>query len=399
MRGRLDSGKSERIAESEWVEIEAVEIEALAPGADLPEGTRRREGSSARGCRTTGDVQRIEESEMAETEPLTPGADMSGPRWRDDTLHVAPPEEAAPELPGCRPIRLTRDDLEDFEGRLEYWEASTETAWVVAEPTSAGHEGPARRLGRLAELIAAVRGSPIESYGSMDLVLLDEHGKWRRMMQADETLYLHPGRAHIPEVRLVVGEHDLPDVTLEVDYSTDVRSGKLGLYKRWGFPEIWVEVPARYRTRRRPGLTIHVREGDGYREAPESRAFPGWTAAEIHTALARKPLSAETHRVLERVGRRLGAREGTGPDDSPLMRSLRDEARASVLAEAVRSVLRGRGIGMPAGLAGEIPSWSGVSQHALISAAMSCEDEADFRARLRNMQAPEDGGGDWPSSE
>ena len=101
--------------------------------------------------------------------------------------------------------------------------------------------------------------------------------------------------------------------------------------------------------------------------------------------------------MLERVGRRLGAREGTGPDDSPLLCSLRDEARAdaraAVLAEAVRSVLRERGIGMPAGLPDEIASSSGVPQHALISAAMSCKDEADFRARLRKMQAPEESGG------
>ena len=116
-----------RTAESEWVEIEAVEIEPLAPGADLPEGTRRR-SSGTRGYRTTGDMQRIEESEMAEAETLAPGADTSGPRWRDDTPRVTRPEEAAPEFPGCRPIRLTRDGLEDFEGRLEYWEADSETA-------------------------------------------------------------------------------------------------------------------------------------------------------------------------------------------------------------------------------------------------------------------------------
>ena len=331
---------------------------------------------------------------MAEIEPLAPQADIAGPRGRGDPPCAATPVEAPPEFPGCRPIRLTRDGLEDFEGRLEYWEASSETAWIIAEPTSAAHERPTRRLGRLAELIAAVRGSPIESYGSMDLVLLDEHGKWRRLMQADETLYLHPGRAHLPEVRLVVGEHDFPDVVLEVDYSTDVRRGKLGIYQRWGFPEIWVEVPARYRARRRPGLTIHVREADGYREVGESRAFPGWTAAEIHTALARKPLSEETHRVLERVGRRLGAREGTGPDDSPLMRSLRNEARADALAEAIRGVFRARGIAMSAGLAKETATWSGVSQETLVSAAISCEDEADFRARVRRDRAPDDEGRD-----
>ena len=336
----------------------------------------------------------VEENEMAGIERLEPETRMTRPRGRTGPSHAAAPGGAVPKFPGCRPIRVTRDGIEDFDGRVEYWEASSETAWVIAEPTYAAHERPTRRLGRLAELIAAVRGSPIESYGSMDLVLLDERGKWRRLMQADETLYLHPDRAHLPDTRLVVGEHDFPDVTLEVDYSTDVRRGKLGLYKAWGFPEIWVEVPARYRARRRPGLTIHVREADGYREVPESRAFPGWTAAEIHTALARKPLSEETHRVLERVGRRLGAREGTGPDDSPLMRSLRNEARADALAEAIRGIFRARGIAMSAGLAKETATWPDVSQDALVSAAMSCEGEADFRARVRRGQAPDDEGRD-----
>ena len=157
---------------------------------------------------------------MAEVEPLAPQAGIADSRGRDDPSRAAIPVEAPPEFPGCRPVRLTRDGVEDFEGRLEYWEADSETAWIISEPTTAAHERPTRRLGRLAELIAAVRGSPIESYGSMDLVLLDEHRKWRRLMQADETLYLYPGRAHLPEVRLVVGEHDLPDVVLEVDYST-----------------------------------------------------------------------------------------------------------------------------------------------------------------------------------
>ena len=85
--------------------------------------------------------------------------------------------ETPPEFPGCHPIRLTRQGLEDFEGRVEYWEANSETAWVISESTTATHERPTRRLGRLAELIAAVRGSPIESFGSMDLVLLDQHGE------------------------------------------------------------------------------------------------------------------------------------------------------------------------------------------------------------------------------
>ena len=100
-----------------------------------------------------------------------------------------------------------------------------------------------------------------------------------------------------------------------------MRRGKLGVYQRWEFLEIWVEVPASYRARRPPGVTIHAREAGGYREIAESRVFPSWTAAEIHAALSGEGLSKETHRVLEHVGRRLGVQEGTGPDDSPLLRS------------------------------------------------------------------------------
>jgi len=338
------------------------------------------------------------EKQMTESEPAVSDAQDADAHTRSGTPGTATPVEAPPEFPGCHPIRLTRHGLEDFEGRIEYWEASSGTAWVISEPTTVTHERPTRRLGRLAELIAAVRGSPIESFGSMDLVLLDQHGEWLRLMQADETLYLHPRRVCLPDTRLMVGEHDFPDVVLEVDYSTDVRRGKLSMYQSWGFPEIWVEMPASYRARRRPGLTIHVREADGYRESPESRAFPGWTVTEIHTALSGESVSEETYRVLERVGRRLGAREGTGPDDSPLLRSLRGEARsaglaegrASALVQTVRSVLQVRGIALSTELAGDMARWSGLSHEALVSAAMSCEDEADFRARVLRGRTPSD---------
>ena len=51
---------------------------------------------------------------------------------------------------------------------------------------------------RLAELVGRVRGSPIESYGSMDLLLRGAGGEPRRIMQADESVYLHPARARLP---------------------------------------------------------------------------------------------------------------------------------------------------------------------------------------------------------
>ena len=248
------------------------------------------------------------------------------------------PAPRAPEFPGCRQIPLTREALADYDGRFEYWDGDTGTAWVVAEPTSATHEQPGARLAGLSHVIAGVRGSPIECYGTMDLLLRNERGEKWRIMQADQSVYLHPGRVRLPTDAMEIGWHDRPDVVLEVDHTTDVRRGKLGLYESWGFPEVWVDVPeAGYAVRRpaglSPGLTIHLLEDGGYRTAARSRAFPGWTAEEIHTALNEEALSEETGRILRRVGRTLGAREGTRPDDTPWLRMERQESRAEGHAE------------------------------------------------------------------
>ena len=64
-----------------------------------------------------------------------------------------------------------------------------------------------------------------------------------------------------------VDGHVLPDVVLEVDYSTDVRVRKLRLYEAWGFPEVWVDVPDERSSPRSRlcGLTIHVLEAGRYR--------------------------------------------------------------------------------------------------------------------------------------
>ena len=176
--------------------------------------------------------------------------------------------------------------------------------------------------------IAEVRGSPIKCYGTMDLMLRDSEGEPRGIMQADQSVYLHPLRAVLPGRKaMVIGEHDFPDVVLEVDHTTDARRGKLKLYEAWGFPEVWIQMPDRpsdSRPRSRlPGLTVHVLEAGAYRVSEASRAFPGWTAAEIHAALDETTPSVDTVAVLERVGAALGAREGTGPDDDPLLRSQR----------------------------------------------------------------------------
>ena len=142
---------------------------------------------------------------------------------------------------------------------------------------------------------------------------------------------------------------------LEVDHSTDVRRGKLGLYESWGFPEVWVEVPDR-RAPSRPrgrmaGLTIHLLEAGAYRMSGESRAFSGWTAQDIHTALNETTPTARTYAVVERVGTELGAREGTGPEDDPLLRSQRYQGRAEGVRQGrVEGICQGRAEGIRRGL-------------------------------------------------
>ena len=230
-------------------------------------------------------------------------------------------------FPGCRPIHLSREDITDYEGRLEFWDAELETAWVM-EPTSPYHESPSQILAALVDRIAAVRGSLIRCFGAMDLLLRDEAGERRRILQADQAVYLHPVEANLPgKEAMIIGEHAYPDVVMEVDYSTDARPSKLGLYSSWKFPEVWLDVPEerpRSRPRNRvPGLTIYLLDGGAYRVVGESRAFPGWRAEEIHVALNERASSEATCAVLERVGLALGAREGAGPDDNPLLRSQR----------------------------------------------------------------------------
>ena len=302
-------------------------------------------------------------------------------------------EPESPAFPGCTPVHLPRAELESFDQRLEYWEAATETAWIC-EPVSPYHERPSRLLTKLAEIISRVRGSRIECYGSMDLLLRDEHGEPQLIMQADESLYLHPDRARLPAAAMVVGEDDFPDVVLEVDHTTDARRGKLPRYESWGFPEVWVDVPdapSPNRPRRlRPGLTIHLLEGGRYRVAAESRAFPGWTAVEIHAALNEPAPSAQTSAVLERVGGALGAREGTGPDDDPLLRSQRRagfergraQGREEARAEMVRRILLSRGIEVSEGFPVAAAAFAAVSEDTLLSAAFACTDQADFLAAL-----------------
>ena len=293
---------------------------------------------------------------------------------------------APPEFPGCRPIRITRDAIADSEDRIEYWDGETETAWKVCEPTTVYHEGPGQRLAQLAALIAAGRGAPITTLGAADLLVRNARGERQRIMQADQIVYLHPAGTEPRGAAVEVGTDHLPDVVLEVDHSTDVRRGKLGLYEAWGFPEVWVEVPdapSPSRPRgRRSGLTIHRAQAGRFHPVTASAAFPGWTATEIHAALNEAKLSAETSAVLTRVGRALGDAEGTVPDDDPWLRAQRREAatRAARQAaqDAVVQILRARGLDVPARI-DALPA--DASQGDLVAAALACRDYADFIAR------------------
>ena len=307
------------------------------------------------------------------------------------------------ELVGCKAVPMTYQQFRRYEGRLELWDAETETAWMVREPTTADHESPSHGLAGLTALIGAVRGSPLACYGSMDLLVRDEHGKPQRIMQADQTVYLRPSRAEFSGAgALVVGRGRYPDVVLEVDHTTDVRPGKLKLYEAWGFPELWVEVPDRRAPsrakNRKPGLTIHLLEDGTYRVSSQSAAFPGWRAEEIHEALNEVGRSARTNAILERLGRRLGAREGTGPDDDSLLRSLRDrsraegravglaEGRAKGLAESraemARQMLLSRGVEVSEGFPADAAAFAGLSEAVIVAAALACDSERDFNVRL-----------------
>ena len=304
-----------------------------------------------------------------------------------------PAEYGPADFPGCEAFRLPASEIDRYEGRLEFWEARTETAWKVSEPTTIYHERPARRLGRLAERIESLRGSRIDSFGSADLARFDAAGNKLSLVQADEALYLHPRRSRVAGPAIDVDNDPLPDVVLEVDHTTDVRRRKLGIYEAWGFPEVWVLVPPESRMRT-SGLDIHLLRDGRYREAPESKAFAGWRGEEIYLALIEGPLSPRARPALVRVARAMGTREGTRPEDDPITRSIvrraketgRSEGRSETIEANVLAVLRARGIEVTPALAEDRELFAALPGDELMAAAVACRDEADFRLLLNTAR-------------
>ena len=132
-------------------------------------------------------------------------------RGRDDTRRLSPAEYRPEDFPGCESFHLPASELDRYEGRLEFWDGNTETAWKVSEPTSFQHEQPTRQLAQMAGRFAMVRGSRIASFGSGDLVRLNAAGRKRWLMQADEMLYLHPDRVRLLGSAIDVDADALPD--------------------------------------------------------------------------------------------------------------------------------------------------------------------------------------------
>ena len=289
-------------------------------------------------------------------------------------------------FPGCRTRRIRRNEIGDYDHRVEFWDADTETAFEVREPTTPYHESPTMRLAGLAERIAATRGAGIVVLGASDLLLRDRHGNRHRILQADQIVYTGPTPKLPTGAAVEVEAGELPDVVLEVDVTTDVRRGKLALYEKWGFPEIWVEVPKRRapsRPNRTPGLTIHLRTRHGYVQSPTSAAFPTWSAAEIHTALneAEGAMSPATAAALRRVGKLMRQATGTGPDDDPFLQAERAEARLEARVEALTATFHHRGLPLSPTTATQAAK-SPTPLTTLLQTAQTCQHEKDFLTRI-----------------
>ena len=339
------------------------------------------EASEASDVADVAEVSDVSDASGAPDASGVPGAYRTrGPaQYGDETR--GPVAYRDEDFPGCESFHLPADELDHYEYRLEFWDGATETAWRVCEGASIQHEEPSGLLAQVTERVAMLRGSRIACYGSGSLVRRDATGRKRWLMQADQVLYLHPGRVRLAGPAIDVDRDPLPDVVLEVDHTTDVRRRKLGIYKESGFPEIWVLVPWESSVRR-PGLAIHVRRGGVYREEGESRAFPGWRAEEIFQALTEAPMSEGARRALERVALAMGAREGTKPEDDPFMRSQCARARTEMLAANVLAVLKARGIAVDREPSELRELLGAVSGDVAMAAALACTDAGDFRRRV-----------------
>ena len=298
---------------------------------------------------------------------------------------------------GCDPVPVNYDQyvlLREAKRRFELWDRRAGCAWEVREGPTGVHEWPIHALHEMMVHIGDVRGIRVRCYGSRGLAVIDDAGRRLRVLHPDQSVFLTPPVHYDGHGDIPVRQSGFPDIVMEVDNTTDTRKGKLKLYEDMGVPELWIEVPkiwldgfdAKPPQRPRgvvPGLTIFLLKDGRYREYPASRALLGWQAEDIHKALNNlDELSPRHCAILEGIGRRLGARTGTGPDNHPLMRSLRDESRVESQAKMVRGIVERRGIAVSSTFPTDVPRFADCSIDDLLEAAMACNDEQDFRARL-----------------
>ena len=116
-----------------------------------------------------------------------------------------------------------------------------------------------------------------------------------------------------------------------------------------------------------------------YRESAASRAFPGWTAVEIHAALNEEALRHRRAPCWNGWERCWGEREGTGPDDDPLLGAQRRRSRAEGRREGE---LRGKVVTIEGLLDHEVP-WPTIE-------AATGIDEPTFRRLRRELAAAAD---------
>ena len=303
---------------------------------------------------------------------------------------------------------MSPDEVGCHEGRLEYWDAETELAWMLRD-VSPRREEACSRLAALVHDVAEVRGTPISMYGNANLQRREFGGRPLTAVQADQVVYLqcpeHPLQV------IVVGVSPRPDVVFEVALTTDVRERKLDVYMSWGVPEVWVEVPdaGGPSKRQRPGLTIHVHRGKRYEESAESTAFPTWSAREIHNALNEASTSTMTVATVRRVGKAMGRLVRTGLEYDPLslgaqrlagrregeaggMEAGRSEGREAdhrqVLLEERLATLEGllaaRNIPVEGRLDDEAERIAAMPRDAMLKAGLECADVADLLRCLRS---------------
>ena len=325
------------------------------------------------------------------------------------------------EFLDCDPVPVNYEQyilLRDAKRRIELWDRGAGTAWELRDGPTGQHEWPICQLKEMMVLMAAVRGIPVPCFGDRGLAVLDEDDLRLRVLHPDQSVYINRPVNYDHHRDIPVQRVGWPDIVMEVDYSTNTRGGKIDLYEDMGVPELWIEVPelwvadyidAKLRPDGRPprhahghppGLSIFLLEGGRYREYSASRALLGWKAEEIHDGLNDLDgLSPRHCEVLADLGRRFGERTGTGPDDHPLMRMMRQQSRdegraagraeghaagrAEGQAEMVRQVLQRRGIVPSSTFAADIANFANLPADALLDAAMACDSERDFHARLQ----------------